>query len=383
MGIAFRCRPFARDRKSLVGLAVWIAAASGASLMGQSEPKVVDGGVPTLHAYANLIQIPTLVLWPDREPVKKPIDAGKFSISIDSGAWFRATHVRQEGDDPISLSILLDLSGDTAKLMSKISTDLSSLAPLSLHPIDRVSIYALSCGRITSIREVAADNERLKKAVDLVMEPWKQRKNDKHAKNCEQGVGLWDSVAVVALKMMDLPGRRVILAVTDGLDKESKHPWNEVTEFVQDTGVAVFGLSYSVESAIGDVIVPNRRGGGGTYRQTGSASPQVAPQFTSLCEMSGGIVTRMNERGSPQESLQKIVQTVRQRYIVEFPRPSNSTAGKHNMQVKVGKDDYVVLTAGVSVPIPDPALMSDPTTVPSDPSRSPEQGPRKPLPKPQ
>ena len=40
--------------------------------------------------------------------------------NIDSGPWFRATHVRQEGDDPISLSILLDVSGDAAELMPKI-----------------------------------------------------------------------------------------------------------------------------------------------------------------------------------------------------------------------------------------------------------------------
>ena len=99
--------------------------------------------------------------------------------------------------------------------------------------------------------------------------------------------------------------------------------------------------------------------------------------------MSGGIVTRMDERGSLQETLQKFVQMVRQRYIVEFPRPSNSTAGKHDMQVKVGKDDYLIRTAGVSVPIPDAALLNDPTTVPSDPSRTPEQGPRKPVTKPQ
>jgi hypothetical protein len=382
MGLAFRCRPSARDAKSLVGLAVLVAAMSAADLMAQGDPKVVDDGVPTLHAYANLIQIPTLVLWPDQEAIRKPIDEGKFSISIDSGPWFRATHVRQEGDDPISLSVLLDLSGDTAKLMSKIGADLANLAPLSLHPIDRVSIYALSCGRITAIHEIAADSERLKKAVDVAMEPSVQRKNDKHAKKCDQGVGLWDSVAVVALRMMDLPGRRVILAVTDGLDKESKHPWSEVTEFAQNSGIAVFGLSYSVEAATGDVIVPNRRGGGGTYRQTTVASPE-ASQFVSLCKMSGGIVTKVNERESLQATLQKFVQTVRQRYIVEFPRPANSTPGKHNMQVKVGKDGYLILTAGVSVPIPDPALMNDPTTVPSDPSRTPEQGTRKPVTKPQ
>jgi hypothetical protein len=206
-----------------------------------------------------------------------------------------------------------------------------------------------------------------------------QRKKDKHAVKCEEGVGLWDGLALVAVRMTDSPGRRVILVVTDGNEKGSKHTWSEVTEFAQDAGIAVFGLSYSVDAAIGDMTLPSRRAGG-TYRQMGLGSPDVS-QFISLCEMSGGIVTRMDERGwSLQETLQRFVQMVRQRYIVEFPRPSNSTAGKHDLQVKVGKDEYLIRPSGVSVPIPDPALMSDPTTVPS---HTPEQGPRKPVTKPQ
>ena len=356
-------------------LAVWV----GWGLRAQDVPIPKDGTVLTFHVYMNLIQIPTLVLWPTREPINKPIDAGKFSISIDSGPWFPATHVRQEGEDPISLSILLDLSGDTAKLMPKIGDALASLAPLSLRARDRVSIYGLSCGSIMSIHEVPAASERLKKSVELALEPWMQRKKDKHAVKCEEGVGLWDGLALVSVRMTDSPGRRVILVVTDGNEKGSKHTWSEVTEFAQDAGIAVFGLSYSVDAAIGDMTLPSRRAGG-TYRQMGLGSPDVS-QFISLCEMSGGIVTRMDERRwSLQETLQRFVQMVRQRYIVEFPRPSNSTAGKHDLQVKVGKDEYLIQPSGVSVPIPDPALMSDPTTVPS---HTPEQGPRKPVPKPQ
>ena len=314
--------------------------------------------------------------------LKKPIDASKFSISIDSGPRFRPTHVRQEGDDPISLSILLDLSGDTAKLMPKIGDALASLAPLPLHARDRVSIYGLSCGSITSIHEVPAGSETLKRSVDMALDPWMKRKSDKHAVKCKEGVGLWDGLALVAVRMMDATGRRVILVVSDGKEEGSKHPWSEVTGFAQDAGIAVFGLTYGVEVAIGEVPMPGRRGGGGTYRQMGVGSADVS-QFISLCEMSGGIVTKMDERGSLQETLQRFVQMVRQRYIVEFPRPSNSTAGKHDMQVMVGKGEYLIRTAGVSVPVPDAALMSDPTTVPSDPSRSPEQGPRKPATKPQ
>ena len=84
-------------------------------------------------------------------------------------------------------------------------------------------------------------------------------------------------------------------------------------------------------------------------------------------------------------TLQRFVALVRERYIVEFPRPANATAGEGMaFEVRIAKgDDYFIRPAGVSVPIPDAAVLADPTTVPSDPSRTPVVGPRKPMTKPQ
>ena len=145
------------------------------------------------------------------------------------------------GRGSISLSILLDLNGDTAELVPKIGVALANLAPLSLHAQDRVSIYALSCGLFISLNDAPADIETLKKGVDAAVQPWMQRKEEKHAKNCEQEVSLWDGLAEVAARMTDSPGRRVILAVSDGQDKGSKHPWNEVTDFARRTALPSSG----------------------------------------------------------------------------------------------------------------------------------------------
>jgi hypothetical protein len=87
-----------------------LALGNGVVLAGQEAPTQQDGPIPTLHVYENLIQIPTLVLGPNPERLKTPIAEKRFSVRIDNGPWFRAAHVRMEGDDPISLSILLDVS---------------------------------------------------------------------------------------------------------------------------------------------------------------------------------------------------------------------------------------------------------------------------------
>ena len=132
-----------------------------ATLLAQNPPAPQSEPIHTLHVYTNLIQIPTLVLGPNRERISKPIPESRFSVSIDGGSWFPATHVRMEGDDAIALSILLDARGDVADLMPKISDAIASLAPQSLHTKDHISIYALDCELISYVRDAPVDSLKL------------------------------------------------------------------------------------------------------------------------------------------------------------------------------------------------------------------------------
>jgi len=346
----------------VVGLVVlWNSAVVAA----QEKPTAQEEPIHTLHVYTNLIQIPTLVLGPNRDRLKTPIAENRFSVSIDSGPWFRATHVRQEGDDPISLSILLDVTGDSSELMPRIDAAIADLAPLALHPKDHVSIYALDCSLVRSLNDAPAESGRLKLAVNTALESWTIRKK-RHEPKCQRSV-FWDALAHLASELYQLPGRRVILAVTDGRDKGSRHTWKDVTTYAGATGVAVFGVTYFPAEAVG---------GRSQFLRWSSEDP-----FHSLCELSGGLVL-LSTTTSLDLTLQRFVAMLRERYIVEFPRPANTTSGQHAMNVQVAKSNYFIRPAGISVPIPDVALLTDPTTVPSDPSRTPELGTRKPMMKP-
>jgi hypothetical protein len=317
-----------------------------------------EKGIRTLHVYANLIQLPVLVLNWTREPLKRPVPENKFYVSVDSGPWFRATHVRLEGDDPISLSILLDVSGDVRDLMPKMDEAIAELAPLSLRPRDHVSIYALNCTLVRSLVDDPAAPGLLKAGTASVLESWTDRKKNKHREDCKSPVHLWDALSFITSQLYDLPGRRVVLVVTDGNGADSLHTWKQVGEYAQETGVAVFGMTYML----------------GPYRPPWSGTPENA--LTALCELSGGMVLMASSKNL-EERLQQFVATVRERYIVEFPRPYRTTAGAHLLAVKVDKADDFIRPAGISVPIADPKLLSDPTTVLPDPSLAPEMGKRR------
>jgi hypothetical protein len=287
--------------------------------------------------------------------------------------------VRQEGDDPISLSILLDVSGETATLLPKLGDAIGNLFPLSLHMNDRVSVYALGCSLVRSQNNAPPYRAVLQAGVAAAVERSMVRKDNKGEKNCELRGHLWDGLAQVAVTLSDLPGRRVILVITDGHDTGSKHSWNELREFAQVNGIAVFALNFAPATTIG---MGSYRGGRGGYLPSDGGSSHVEDALRSVCELSGGIVMRMSDPATLSKSLGRFVAMLRERYIVEFPRPSNSTAGEHDMQVKIEKGVYKVRPSGVSVPLPDPAWAADPTTIQAGPSQAPEEGTRKVMSKP-
>jgi hypothetical protein len=366
--LRFNCRAV-RGARLLLYVVCLAGVLSGTACAAQDVPVAQDEPIHTLHVYTNLIQIPTLVLGPNRERLKTPVAASRFSVSIDSGPWFRATHVRQEGDDPISLSILLDVSGDSSELMSKMDTAIGSLAPDALHAKDHVSIYAIDCALVQSLTDVPADTESLKVAVNGALQSWTLRKQNEHEVNCVQSVHLWEALAQMIDDLHKLPGRRVILAVTDGRDRGSSgHSWSEVRDLAQAAGVAVFGITY----------IPNfAKNRNSAYLRWSSEDP-----FHSVCELSGGMVLLTNAKTLDQ-TLKLFTTLLRERYIVEFPRPARAKSGEHVKQVRIEKSNDFIRPAGISVPIPDAALLADPTTVPSDPSRTPEMGTRAPMQKPQ
>jgi hypothetical protein len=186
--------------------------------------------------YTNLVQVPTLVLQGNRQPLQTQISEKRFSVSIDSGPWFQVTHVRLEGNDPISMSILLDTNAKD--FMPGISDEIAALAPTWLTARDHVSIYAMDCNLVRSLNDVQANSASLKVGVDAALKSWTMRRGKKDS-TCKRSVSLWDTVGYMATELSKLPGRRVILMVSDGRDRGSARSWDEVRRYLQAEGIAL------------------------------------------------------------------------------------------------------------------------------------------------
>ncbi len=328
----------------------------------QAQPSGLQEQAPvfTLKVYANLVQVPTLVLDSDRQPLPQ-IDFRRFLVSLDSGKQFAPTHVRMEGADPLSLAILIDVGvKHRSDLVGELAAATAEMATKELHPQDRISIYLLSCSLLRTVYEVQPFPGLLSSSIEEGLQSPKLGKNTAGA-SCGTKVYLWGAMTSVINEMASATGRRAILIVGDGLDDGSAISWAKLHDYAGAEGVALFGLRN--EGEIGIAWQRDR-----------------SDAFRALCESTGGIVMDAEKR-DVQKRLHQWIEMLRGRYVVEFPRPQSLTNGAHGITVSIKRDGMAFTTvAGVSMSLPDPKLTADPNYVPSDEGKDIPVGKRRPLP---
>jgi hypothetical protein len=330
------------------GLCALVLTVLGVSaLAAQNERPTHDDNILTLRVYSNLVQIPTLVLGTNHQAIP-PIAESRFFVSIDGGSKFRVTHARIEGDDPISLAILLDVSRPEANLMGRIDDAIGGLA---LTAKDQLSVYALDCELHRSSVDNPADHAAVEQAVDSVLESWNARTGVRPNGSCPNPRYLWDSVTVVTKELRARVGLRVMLVVSDGVDGGSRNTWNLAREYAQHNSVAIFGLTDK----------PNVRG---------------ENAFNSVCQLSGGILLTATPQNLAKQ-LRWFITMVRGRYIVEFPHPVSTKPSHLTMEMTIAQSHAFIRPAGAVVSVDDPKILNDPMTVRPDASYAPQVGSRK------
>jgi VWFA-related protein len=362
------------------------ACLAGTALPAQDNPSEQNSAqpypAPLFRVNGNLVQIPVLVLTPAYERLRAPVAADRFSISFAGGPAVRPKFVRQEGDEPIHLAIVLDARPAQGDLLPKIDEAIADLAPSFLRARDTVSIYVIDCGAMHAVEDLPADPTQLKFAVDSALGTWTQRRQLKRKTPCTADAHLWDHLEQVTDILSKQPGWRAILAVTDGDGGKSIRSPQDLIIMAQNAQVTILGLSPSQDgrpnSYVGSAGVTTR----GPARPT-FISPGLGPtdlgntpmQF--VCELSGGLW--LNLYGSNvAKRMQQFVSMLRDRYILEFSRPEGLKPGSTLMKVHIEGRDLFIRPAGDGVPMTDEALTPESPTIPPPASPSTPPAPQPP-----
>lgn len=322
------------------------------------------GSIYTLHVYTNLIQVPLLVLNSQNKPVNG-LTREQFKINIDSGPAFYPAKLHREDAESLMLATLFDASSTEPELIAAAPDALASLTHGAMNDVDQMALFAFSCQFALLPRAVAVDSAAVTEASLRVLHmPGLQGTGEKHP-DCLHKSQLRDSIASTIGAIAKMQKRRAIIVITDGFDRRSKHSWEELRHLAVAQSVAIFAIrSNGYISAVYE----------------GRDRMESVNSLSFLCGQSGGIMLQSSGKDLPA-TLARIVAMIRSRYILEFPRPSNSTSGFHQMEVKVAARDVRSFATGATALLPQDTELNDPNTVKGDPSRTPVQGNRHPIPR--
>ena len=362
----------------------WVACLSAAlgfaptqAANAQTEPaKATPDSTYTLHVYTDLLQVPTLVLT-RLHGNYVGLTTENFTLSLGQGPAFHPASVRREGNDSITLAILFDLTANPESIFTSFAKAMSKLPAGVLSARDYISVYAYDCELVRSTQDQPATPEQLRESMDKVLTEGREKARNGAPQSCWSEKRLYDVVATVAKDIGDLPGRRVILVLSDGADRHSvNNNWSTVERFAGSKSITVFGIRpVAKHTSIGVYDPYSDPGAHGWWTMT-SADP-----FGMLCGSSGGLVLDVGKGTNPMKGeIERLMTMLRNRYILEFPRPANGAPGLYSIKVTISDPMAIIRPAGVAFPPRERDAKLPEGTLPEDQSKMPVVGSTRPGP---
>ena len=354
-----------------VGFAVTLLAARA-----QTQPArgTIPDSTATLHVYTDLLQVPTLVLT-QLHGSYFGLTNQSFTLSLGQGPKFHPTTVRRQGDDSITLAILFDLTTNPDSIFTSFAQAMSKLPAGVLSARDYISVYAYDCELVRTTEDKPATPDQLRASMDKALTEGREKARNGATQSCWPEKRLYDVVARVAQDIGDSPGRRVILVISDGADRHSvNNNWSTVARFAGSKSITIFGIRpVGKHTEIGLFDPFNVPGAHGWWTMT------AADPFGMLCGSSGGLVLAVDKGTNGMTGqIGRVITMLRDRYILEFPRPVNGGPGLYSINVTINDPKAIIPPASVAFPprARDPELPEG--TLPQDASRMPVVGSKPP-----
>ena len=276
----------------------------------------------TFRAQTKVVQVPVVVTGKDGRTVDD-LMAADFSV-LDNGVPQPVTMDDFiSGLPPISLAIAIQ-SSETLKLaLAKISRIGNMIQPLVTGSRGQAAVVTFD-KEITWLQDFTRESRKISDAV-------KSLKAGGPA-----GARMFDTIAEVAGRMQQRPGRRVLLLISEARDRGSKTKFQEAMEAVEREGIEVFGAHYS------------------SYAMSWISKPEDFPQQNELNEMFFAQLARLGATNHVQalalatggsdfplvrehgieDAIQKLGAEVYSQYILSFPQRGDA-AGLHQIDVTV------------------------------------------------
>lgn len=299
----------------LTGLSLFLVFAA-ASASAQQRPTAT----PTPPADESGGQVKTFeVRLPVTVTFKKELVSGLTKddfIVLEDGVPQDVTFFTDEKTNPpVFVGVLMDTSPSTAGKM-KFSKEAAANFLYTVVQLRKDKAAFMTFDHEVTLRQDFTDKlDLLQKAVDNVKKTGSQ-------------TALYDAVWQFAdEKLRGVPGRRVIVVITDGDDTFSRAELRDAIDIAQRTETTIFGISTKA-GFLGTVPGVDA----GTVKDKGDKL------LTELCEETGGQAFFTGDMIELERAFKKISEELRSQYIITY-RPANQTYDGRERKIEVRLKD--------------------------------------------
>lgn len=250
------------------------------------------------------------------------LDRDDFTIT-ENGARRAITYFSQNQDDPISLTILLDVSGSMA-LEDKLNQSKSALRDFltsSTGPKDEVSLLIFADGQVEVAVPFTGDRSRVLEVLDRTEAFGKTALNDAVAVSPE-------------FASRGKNEKRALILITDGIENDSQATPEQALEIARRVDVPIYTIGYGIP--LGEqFLVKYKRGA-----QVTSAG--IIATLDRFSQATGGRAFFINAPQDLRSALFDIRKELSHHYLIGYTSYISADGEYRRIRVSAGKKKYRV-----------------------------------------
>jgi Ca-activated chloride channel family protein len=215
------------------------------------------------------------------------LDKSAFTVK-DNGVPQSVAVFERQSDQPLSVALLIDNSGSTAKDLKYETDSLTRFLRALLkegNPEDAVALYSFNW-------EIVKQNGFTRNVPSV--------ERSLRALRGQAGTSLYDAILLASRDIEDRPGRKILVIVTDGGDTTSRTDFDRATEAAQLADAVIYPV----------LVVPISNDAG---RNVGGENA-----LTTMSQRTGGRVFEPSLGAALDQAFDQILRDLRTQYLIGF-----------------------------------------------------------------
>jgi VWFA-related protein len=259
------------------------------------------------------------------------LEKGDFHL-LEDGKEQEIKYFTRETDLPLTIGLLVDVSGSQARLIDTEHRAASAFLRAVIRSKDLA--FIISFGKDSELLQDSTSSPTLLedglKQLRLNAGVGGLHPGPVPTAQNQAGTVLWDAIYLAANeRLKSEAGRKVIVVITDGVDEGSRKTRDQATREAQLADTVVYSIDYSD---------PSFYGGGFTFGDRGGEA-----ELRKISEETGGHVFKVDRKNSLEDIFRQIQEEMRSQYAIGYsPTNSKKDGSYRKLEFKMANKDYKV-----------------------------------------